>query len=134
MTLPIVLREPGADDIGYVGDTWWRSHRAGNVWAAALPTRAYLDLVWPAIRRCMRDGHVRVASFDEDPSTILGWACVFDGGVHYVYVPAAFRRHGIASLLLADRIGAACSYTWATAHDARVPPGWTYRHAGWQRP
>jgi GNAT superfamily N-acetyltransferase len=63
------------------------------------------------IDRLIFQSHVLVAFFPEVPDEILGWACMRDDVLHYVYVKAVYRRRGIATGLVAGR--ASC-YTHAT--------------------
>lgn len=63
------------------------------------------------IDRLLYMSHTLVAYFPEVPDEILGWCCMKDDVLHYVYVKAAYRRRGIATGLVAGR--ASC-YTHAT--------------------
>ena len=66
------------------------------------------------IDRLLTQSQTLVAYFPEVPDEILGWSCVQEDTLHYVYVKVIYRRRGIATGLVA------ASKKWYTHATDRV--------------
>jgi GNAT superfamily N-acetyltransferase len=132
---PIMLRPMDTSDRGRVCESWVKSY-SGRV-CPPTQNRGLWRLVNALLDRCA----TLVAAFDEDPLTILGWACTSSDVVHYVHVRKEFRRQGISKQLLKPYLGRIkVFYThapnrawWNHAESAkgdtyipRVPESWIY--------
>ncbi len=88
----------------YVEASWldsWLSRHIGDPLLARMPPDEMRGVLRPLVRYALDACGVRVASFDEDPHYVLGWACVQPPSVIcYVYVRDGFRGEGIARSLL----------------------------------
>lgn len=130
-SLPILVRAFNRDDITEVNcvrKSWLRCFASSDV-ARAIgggywdKRSGYADVV----NRLVRDANIRVACSVTHHRTIVGWACVESGVVHFVYVADMFRRQGVARKLL-ENVGDAVTYTHATDMCRRlpIPDGWKF--------
>jgi GNAT superfamily N-acetyltransferase len=103
-----LLRTATEEDLRFVKASWktdaWKSSSAGK----RMSHRVFSDGMDTRIARLIPRSTVYVAAFAEVPDEVLGWACIqstpMGAALHYVYVKAAFRRHGIAKGLTIDRV------------------------------
>lgn len=97
----VVYRPLVADDVPFVFSSWLKSYREEM---RDVPGKVYFHHHQALIQKLLEKAAVYVAANAEDPSQILGYlACQNIRGVlvvHYLYVKAPFRNHGIASSLL----------------------------------
>ena len=83
--------------------TWLRSYEASSLAAKHIPRDVFFAEHHKVIDRVLgRGASVRVAALPDEPDVILGWAVTEGPVVHYVYVKPPFRKHGMATALLAD--------------------------------
>ena len=95
---PITLRHAGEDDLAYVLKTWVRSYKPLSRIPAQIYDREHIGV----IRRILSGERTRIviASPEDSPTGIVGWACADDEQLHYVYVPFALRGKGLARELI----------------------------------
>lgn len=72
-----------------------------------------------------------VAAYDEDPETILAWACTESNDretiIHYCYVREGMRRMGLAKKLLAPLLSHSnIVVTHWTDSAGKLPDGWKF--------
>lgn len=110
------------DDRPFVASSWRVSYRESvhNPGLARwLRKSAYGRAHDALIEATLDHGQVAICHDPEDATHILGWICFDPPSWHYVYVKEAFRRRGIASVLLtiAQDYGLpqACEITHRTA-------------------
>lgn len=120
----IVLRDPRADDQGYITSTWLKSMRHASRYNA-MPSPRYFRIVGGQIDALLDRSDTRclVAAFDDDLDRIAGWLVYTPVAgapvLHYLYVRKSRdsnqRRRGIGTRLL-RRVGFApghvCFYTF----------------------
>lgn len=83
--------------------TWLRSYEASSLAAKNIPRDVFFAEHHKIIDAIMQRGaSVRLAVLPDEPDVVLGWAVVEGPLVHYVYIKPPFRRHGMATALLAD--------------------------------
>jgi hypothetical protein len=114
LPFPVEYREIDAGMMGFVFDSWLKSHHDGSPALRALAFARYKPTQIAVIGRCLEKGRVVVAV---DPvsalerRTIYGWACASDdagvGVLHYAYVVQTRRRVGLGRELV-RMAGAAC--------------------------
>ena len=121
------IREATVDDRPFVMDSWLMSFRFSH-FSGPISTKRYRKVYNEEIGELkLRAGAwVRVAYNRENPDQIFGFVC-FERGhkepvIHYIYTKQAFRKRGIAKLLLRDASINPCRpffYTYRTplAHD-----------------
>src|SRR5229473_4464990 len=66
-------------------DNWLKSYRNSG-FARPIRTDNYNTGQRSLIHHAIDLGHIVVAAFAEEPTTIIGWLCVEDLTLHYVYV------------------------------------------------
>lgn len=82
--------------------TWLRSYEASSLAAKNIPRDLFFAEHHKVIDGIFRRGAVvKLAVLPDEPDVVLGWSVNTDDAVHYVYVKPAFRRHGIATKMLA---------------------------------
>lgn len=98
--LPITLREPTADDLGYLFSSWLKSAR-GEGAHRHMANDVYFGAMKPRVTEALRRGRIVVACNPDDPWAIYGWICFEPSVIHYVYVKYTFRHLGVARRLFA---------------------------------
>lgn len=124
--------------------TWLRAFRHGSHFPRHIPERAYFAAHHNVVEALLDRSTVLVAHPTGDPEVILGWSVVeklpvddavtAPQAIHFVYVKPAFRRSGIARLLLDDVIDDSADGvpTWYSHETfALRVPGIAARIAGW---
>jgi GNAT superfamily N-acetyltransferase len=96
------------DDFNFVWKTWIRDYaHSRNPWSGAFTREATIQAIKSTVDCLLRDGKVSVvmACPENDRDQIYGFVC-FERSkeaeypvLHYIYVKAPFRGHGIGSLL-----------------------------------
>lgn len=94
--LDIRIRDFRQTDLNYVSDSWHKSARAGLPW---VPMHIYLPEMQSRITRLLARSKTTVACDTVDPDFIIGWSCIENDALHYVFVRRAFQRAGVASRL-----------------------------------
>ena len=99
MALPIDLRPCSDIDTPFIFSSWLRSYAS-----SAYGGDNYYKRHHQVIEQLMARPGVRMlaATPKEDPQTIIGWSAQEDSVLHYVYVKEAFRRMGVATLLVGE--------------------------------
>lgn len=102
MSLPVVIRAMEPLDTPFVFSSWLRSYRANSDMrvSQSLYYAGHHEVIEGLLKA--PGVEVVVASPEGDPNTILGWCCRGQGVVHYVYVKEAFRRMGLAKMLVGE--------------------------------
>jgi GNAT superfamily N-acetyltransferase len=116
----ISVRPYAQGDRALVLDTWLRSYyahaRASLTWLAP---STFAVLYRPRVERLLRYSYTRVACLASDEDAIVGWACVANDVIHYVWVRSDWRGEQIARDLLSDLLGEPMRYTHETDLGAR---------------
>jgi len=103
----ILLRSmESRDDFSFVWKTWIRDYaHSRNPWSGSYSRQATIDAIKATVQELLQseDVYVVMACPVDDRDQIYGFVC-FERKeaivyLHYVYVKAAFRRHGIGSKL-----------------------------------
>jgi hypothetical protein len=101
-TLPIIIREAGADDVSFLFSSWLKSFRAGTM-NRHVDNTLYFDQHHKLIERILKYATVKVACDEKNRENILGYICYekIDGilVIHYAYTKHLFRKLGIQSQL-----------------------------------
>jgi GNAT superfamily N-acetyltransferase len=93
-----------SEDVGIVASTWIKSFRHLGTFSRGVMNRVYYQRHQELLEQLIPRSSVFVAANEEDPSQVVGWICyeLYENVLylHYIYVKLAFRRFGIASLLM----------------------------------
>lgn len=108
----VATRSGNDHDVPFIHSTWLKSLRYGNDWFKQIDQKAYFREYNKVIDRILAKPTtlIKIAHLADDPEIILGYA-IFEPGVsretilHWVYVKQAWRRIGIARLLIPDNVG-----------------------------
>lgn len=119
----IAVRPAGPADLSFIFSGWLRSYHESEV-ARHVPNDVYFSSGGHhgIVRRLLDEVGAVVACSASDPTELYGFACGAPGVLHYVYVKAAFRRLGVAKLLL-GALGVIDAPTVVTHHN-RVIKAW----------
>ena len=124
------IRAGTPEDMDFIADSWRRSYDDSPWTRCPGGLKEYIATQSQVIQQCLRTSKVLVAypqAPENVPSQIMGWLCHRGPVLHYVYVKAPFRRHGIGSELLTKAI------MWdpaaATLFSTHAPP--LYLRGGW---
>lgn len=112
---PHCVRDYSAEhDVGFVADSWLHSHHKGSKIARRTRMRDYRDQQRRRIHRILRRGVCLVAYDPDGPepvgpdSHLLGYAVGERVAgrliLHYVYVKATRRKHGLATVLVTELV------------------------------
>jgi GNAT superfamily N-acetyltransferase len=124
--LPIVLRPMTEGDRLYVKNSFVKSF-GDSPWGQSMAKGVYRAGHSKVADKWIDSASVLIACPEDDPSTILGWACTDRDVVHYVYVRSKLRKQGIASMLLAPYLDKhrAVEYTHPCSWMP-IPDNWTW--------
>jgi hypothetical protein len=94
-------REATESDFPFIYSTWLKGLRFGNDVYGLIEQHSYFKNYHRVIEVILNrpDTFINVACLADDPTTILGYAVLGPGMIHYVHVKQAFRRFGIAKEL-----------------------------------
>lgn len=94
------LRLMTPEDRTFVHSSWHTSY--WKLWAESKVKRTIYSTSQDKRIKRILDKQIPtfIAFFHEAPSEILGWACVEGDTLHYIYVKAAYRKHGIGTVLM----------------------------------
>jgi GNAT superfamily N-acetyltransferase len=109
------VRPVATGETDFVYSSWLNSYE-DSPFARGIRKSIYFDRQRRLINSISaRGGKLLVATHPEAPDAVLGWVCVEEPDfVHYVFVKQAWRRMGVASLLL-EQASARFKYTHRTA-------------------
>ncbi len=104
--LPLLIRQAQQDDVPFIMSSWLKSFRDKDQgFAEGCPNRIFYACHHRVVEVLLPRSMVVVACDENDPRTIVAWACYErgDGGclvVHYLYVKQPLRRNGVARQLM----------------------------------
>jgi GNAT superfamily N-acetyltransferase len=96
---PVEIRPATLDERRFARASWFSSYRTGG-FAPPVGFDVYKAGQGRLIERLEPSCTVLVASAIAVPDEVCGWVAATDRAVHYCYVKQAYRRLGIARLLL----------------------------------
>ena len=99
---PWIIRAPVPGDVPFVMSSWLASFWDTGLARSGLSKGAFQDVHRRLVNAIVQRAPCAVASWESDPSVILGWVCfeLHPNILHYVYVKEPFRQSGIASSLI----------------------------------
>jgi hypothetical protein len=99
------IRDAEVEDVNFIFNSWLKSFRAGTM-CRDVESTIYFSEHHKLIEKLVRRGTTRVVCADNDPATIIGWACYerIDGilVVHYAYTKHTFRALGVQRKLIEE--------------------------------
>jgi GNAT superfamily N-acetyltransferase len=96
---PVEIRPATEEERRLVRASWFSSYRTGG-FAPQVGFDLYKAGQGALIERLVRASSVFVAAAEAVPDEVCGWIVASDKAVHYCYVKQAYRRVGVATLLL----------------------------------
>ena len=124
------VRPMRQSDLPLIYDTWCTSYHAHcTTWLGWISRDTFRDIYELLVRSLLDKAYVRVACLADDDKCVVGWACVRDDVLHYVWVREQWRGEGVCRLLLADMRSEPIKYTHETDYwRQRAPhfPGWQF--------
>lgn len=101
LTANLKLRDPSQEDLEFIYATWLRSLYYNNEWFNLIDKDIFFDKYKLVLHALLSRGvEVRIAGFDLDEYTILGYSVYEGDTLHWVYVKKAWREMGVAKLLV----------------------------------
>lgn len=94
--IPLRVRTAEVGDTNLILNSWLRSVECDPRITRDMQFTGYQDRIKIALAR----SNVTILCNPEDESQIYAWACHDDKALHYLFVKAAFRRHGLSKVLL----------------------------------
>lgn len=107
---PFVIRFAHANDMNFILATWLRSLYYGDTWYSDIDKNVFFTEYPRYIQALVKSSNTIVVALADDPDVIIGYACGTATIIHFVYVKKAWRRKGVARLLLNDT----GYYEWVT--------------------
>lgn len=140
-SLRIRLGEPG--DLARVRKDWLITYAKSDFARYLTPrpdwgvraSQVYWELQKAIVDELLRRAEVWIATWEEAPTSIAGWAVMelnAPGGtpvVHFVNVLPVYRRHGVARRLLAPALDAPSvlyTHRMTVCRALPIPPGWKF--------
>ena len=125
----VILRQYRPADRAVVCDVWLQSYyKHASQWLGWIGFDAFRALYMPIICALLDRSRVRVACLRDDESAVVGWLCMSDKLLHYVWVRAEWRRSGLGTWLAHDLAADAMHYT----HETEAGRQWVRRFPGWE--
>jgi len=120
----IGIRIANYDDTSFIYATWLRSLYYGNPWYRMIDKDTFFDKYKLVVSNLLDNSTVAIACLKNDPEVIVGYAVLTNKRLHYVYVKEAWRKLGIAKLIIPDNIE---SVSHLTSLGAKIKPkNWTF--------
>lgn len=117
----IRLRDYSPSDLNFVLATWLRGAYYGDTWFSQIPKNIFMEQYHHVLTQFLaREGvKVKVACLIEDPDVILGYSVSRNiklgeadiSILDWVFVKSAWRKIGIAKMLIPARINACTHLT-----------------------
>lgn len=122
---PLVVRAGGPEDHPLVVDSWMRCAQISKL-GIALGSQFGVEHESLISRVLAMPTALRVLAPADEPSAILGWACVVGVTLHYVFVKRDFRGLGLARMLLEDARIAVYTHRPVNMRDAKWAHEWIF--------
>jgi hypothetical protein len=101
---PVVYRLAEEGDLGFVFDSWLRSYKADKIpHKKGRELRKFFEVMRTRIAGLLERSIVMVCCNPDEQAQIFGWAACEKDTCHYVYVKRAYRKMGIAGMLVLPR-------------------------------
>lgn len=128
--VPAHFREPTADDVAFIYNSWLKSFRGNSAWAKDIPAQIFYDNHKRVLARILGESGVVVACNPESPEQIFGYGVYQPTSahvavVHFVYVKHPFRRLGIGRAIHQTALRLA-------EHDDSLPSVATHITSAWE--
>lgn len=98
--MSIVLRPGTEDDLNFLLATWLNCYLASGNWIYRPSKKVYFPGMEKQIKACLGTAKVIVATTEEDPEQIIGYAVHCLDTLHFVYVKNLFRGLGVSKELM----------------------------------
>lgn len=100
----LLVRSASQDDLPFFYSTWLKGLRWGNPMFELIEQEKYFKNYTKVIDMLLErpNTEVRVAVLKDDPEIILGYSIFEEGRLHWVHVKKAWRRMGIAKMLVPE--------------------------------
>lgn len=121
MSLPIAIRQAHSGDLAFIYSSWLRSFKGSR--DKHVSPEVYFEGQHELIGNLLDSANTTalVATPAYDAGIILGWCVKTNDTLHYVYVKEAFRRMGIAKLL----VGSFTQHSHLTPYGAKALADYT---------
>lgn len=101
--LPIRLRTANPEDVSFIFNSWLKSYRTSEM-CKPMTNEVYFAEQHRLIENLVTSCKVIIACNEQDPKHLYGWICAGDTDgiftLHYIYIKQAFRKMGLAKMLL----------------------------------
>ena len=124
------IRDGRESDWPFVFATWLRAYADSRaVHALTDDKREYFTAHHAIVEAILHRGKLVIATALGDENTILGYAVYEPGVLHFCYVKASFRKHGVGRALV-QACGPIACYTHRTrlCDVLPLPDDWRYSH------
>lgn len=106
MSLHIAIRDIREEDAPFICGTWSQGVFYGSAHSLSVPKEEWFKRFSDYMEHSIKTGEVFVACLTDDPDLILGYAVFKGPTLEWVFVKHIYRLHGIARLLLKDKVKA----------------------------
>ncbi len=98
----VTIRNANAGDKSFIYATWLRGLYHGSLYWACTNAKQFYPEMSKRIETVLYRAVIKVATDNNDPDLILGYAVIQDDTLHWCYVKTEGRLQGVARLLLKD--------------------------------
>lgn len=98
----IKIRLPVPEDIAFIYATWLNSYCHDSYLGKSVRSSIFHKEYKEVIDRIIQESSALVACHTDDENVLFGYLIYKDNTAHYSFVKEAFRRFGIAELLLKE--------------------------------
>lgn len=120
----VTIRAAQESDLPFIFSTWLKGLYHGNEFFSLINKEAYFSNYHAVVTQILMRSTVQVACLIEDPDVVLGYSVSKGGTLHWVFVKKAWRKLGIAKMLVPASIDTVTHLT--KIGQSLRKPGWAF--------
>lgn len=120
----IQIRDASEEDLPLIYSTWLLGLYHGCDWFNRIDKKVFFDNYKKIVEQRVKHSNVKLAVLKEDNDVILGYVCYRGNVLDWVFVKKAWRKMGIAKMLVPADI-AACTHLTKVGRSLK-PKNWIF--------
>lgn len=96
----ITIRNAKVEDQAFIFSSFLKGNYYGNEWFRSIDKSVFMTKYKQVLIQLLIKSECKIACMKEDQDQVLGYAIYQPGILHYVFVKPAFRKFGIAKMLV----------------------------------
>jgi hypothetical protein len=120
----IQIRDVREEDLPLIYSTWLLGLYHGCEWFGRIKKDSFFKNYKSALENRLPHCKIKVAALSEDPDVILGYVCYRENVLDWIFVKKAWRKMGIAKMLMPKNIKA-CTHLTKVGRSIK-PKEWDF--------